>query len=168
MKRKRPATKRVRPPGAGKRGPIPGEGGGPRKMLTPDQLEQVERMAEIGCTRAEMANRLVIDEDTLAARIRDTPSVSQAVKRGDANLRTSLRRKQVQIALKDGHPAQATMLVWCGKTILGQSERTVVKIESEADALTKLRELYPELTDAEILSLAGIEAPPATPSPDVH
>lgn len=134
-----------RPPGAGKRGPIPGEGGAPKKLPTPEQIQQVGRIASIGGTHWEMAIVLGIDEDTFRARLKDTPELRAAVEQGLWQLRTSLRRKTIAIAMDDGHAAQATMLIWANKTVLGQTERLSVRVESEKDALAALQNLFPDV-----------------------
>jgi predicted DNA-binding protein (UPF0251 family) len=144
-----------RPEGAGARGPKPGEGGAPAVEFTAQQIEQIESMANIGCTQAEMAATLGISEDTLQRRLHDTSAVAEAVRRGDARLKRSLRRKKVEIALRDGHHAQAKMLIWCSKTILGESDRRIVKLETEKDALDTLRELFPDIPADDLALLAG-------------
>jgi len=149
--------RRKRPPGSGKRGPVKGDGGRPPIVLTTKQTSELQRLAEVGATRWEMAARLGIDENTLAARIRDTSSVDRALKAGEAALKVSLRRKQVMIALEDGHPSQSTMLVWLGKTTLGQSDRVSLKIETPEDAASRLKSLFPDLSEEDMAALSGEE-----------
>lgn len=143
--------------------------GPPKKLLTADQINQLERLAEAGATQHEMAALVGIDEDTLRRRTRDQPEVGQALLRAGALLRTSLRRKQIAIALSDKHPAQATMLVWLGKTLLGQTERINLKIETANDALARLREVWPDLDADEIMrELAVAQIGPGEGEDDVE
>jgi hypothetical protein len=107
-----------------------------------------------------MAALVGLDEDTLAKRLLDQPEVAAALARAGARMKASIRRKQVAIALDDKHPAQATMLIWCGKVILGQSERINLKIETPTDAFAKIREIWPELDETELKQLmAGPSEP---------
>ena len=78
--------------------------------------EAIERMAEIGCTDAEIAHITGIKPSTLKRRCR------QALDRGRAKLREGLRRKQVELALH----GNATMLIWLGKQYLEQKDRQEV------------------------------------------
>lgn len=125
--------------------------GRPRKYLGPAQIEDLEKLAQTGATRGEMAAFLEIDENTLARRLQDQPEVFAALARANARMRVSIRRKQLAIAMTDGHPAQATMLIWCGKVILGQSERITLKIQTTADAIARLKEAWPEIEEGDLV-----------------
>lgn len=130
--------------------------GRPRKLLDATQVDDLERLAETGATRSEMAAMLGMDEDTLCRRLKDQPEVFAALARAGARMRASIRRKQLAVALNDKHPAQAALLIWCGKVILGQSERINLKIETAQDALERLKMIWPELdSDDMIKQLAG-------------
>jgi hypothetical protein len=83
-----------------------------RRKIPIDQ-EQVERMAAIGCTDTEIATVLNISEAYLKRR------AAEALKRGRARLKRSLRRKQVQLAMKGSVP----MLIWLGKQYLDQKDK---------------------------------------------
>lgn len=155
LKKTTKKTKPPRPPGSGKRGPIKGQGGGPRIKFSKKDLERLERLAEAGATQAEMAADLGVDEDTIRRRIHDTPAVGARVKAGQTRMKLSLRRKQLRIALDDTHPKQATMLVWLGKVQLGQSEVRRIRIENEDAAVAKLRELFPDIPEETLRSLAS-------------
>lgn len=147
---------RKRPRGTGRRGPVPGAGGRRKIELTKDQLQQVQRLAEIGATHEEMATHLGVSLSTFHRRLSDeTSDVYERVRKGEAALRVALRRKQVAIALNDDHANQSTMLIWCGKVILGQSERMNVRIETADEAEAVLRKLFPELSDEHVQALTG-------------
>ncbi len=81
--------------------------------------EQIEKLASIGCTVEEMALVVGCSKDTLERRFMGN------IEKGRVSLKVSLRRKQVKLAL-DGNP---TMLVWLGKQLLNQKDRS--KTESE-------------------------------------
>jgi hypothetical protein len=98
-----------------------------------------------------MSAMLHVSEDTIERRLKDQPEVFAAMARANARMRTSLRRKQIAIALNDRHPAQATMLVWCGKVILGQTEKIQLRIDTTADALDKLRQVWPDIPEEQLL-----------------
>lgn len=71
----------------------------------------IQRMATIGCTEAEIMTVLNLTRNELNI-------FRPALDLGRAFLRTSLRHKQYQQALK----GNTTMLIWLGKQILGQRE----------------------------------------------
>ncbi len=87
----------------------------------PIDEKQVERMAAIGCTDTEIATVLNISESYLKRRAAD------ALKRGRARLKRSLRRKQVHLAMKGNVP----MLIWLGKQYLNQRDRQDVTQSGE-------------------------------------
>lgn len=69
-------------------------------------------MASVGCTWEEMETLTGLSRPTLENRY------LHVIEKGRAELRQSLRHKQVQLA-KAG---DKTMLIWLGKQLLGQSE----------------------------------------------
>lgn len=75
---------------------------------------QVRELAGIGCTTDEMARIFRCSTDTLERNYMD------AMEEGRANLKMSLRRKQVKLALEDGDKG---MLIWLGKQYLGQRDK---------------------------------------------
>ena len=84
--------------------------------------EQLYRIAKLGCTYDEMAAIMSIDKSQLVR----TPAYREVISRGQAEIKQSLRMKQLEKALKDG---DTTMLIWLGKVMLGQKD--VSKIEHE-------------------------------------
>lgn len=91
----------------------------------------VEAAASVGCTMKEIATIAGCSVATLENHFSDV------IERGRNNLNMSLRRKQVEIA-KAGN---VSMLIWLGKNLLGQSERTTVDIDVS------------KLTDSELESI---------------
>lgn len=75
--------------------------------------KQVEELAALGCTDAEIAVLARVSEATLKRRF------EPQLRTGRAQLRQSLRRAQVKRAL-DGSD---TMLIWLGKQYLEQRDK---------------------------------------------
>ena len=73
------------------------------------------KLAQIGCKNQEIADWFGIDENTL------TYNFSEDITKGRENLKQSLRRAQLKLALS----GNATMLIWLGKNMLGQSDMPV-------------------------------------------
>lgn len=95
-----------------------------RKSL---DLQLIERLARIGCTDREIALICGCGEATIQRRGRE------ALDRGRANLRKSLRRKQLELARKGNVP----MLIWLGKQYLDQRDRQDVNHSGEAITVTE-------------------------------
>lgn len=82
---------------------------------------QVETYAQLGCKETEIARLVSIDRDTLRYNF------AEELERGKANLKMSLRRKQVEVALT----GNVAMLIWLGKNILGQGDNGSAGEETE-------------------------------------
>ena len=80
-----------------------------RKVVPPDE---VYKLAALGCTIEEISEWFQINRETLKYNFSDY------ITKGRADLKHRLRRAQIQTAL-DGN---ATLLIWLGKNILGQSD----------------------------------------------
>ena len=85
-----------------------------------DPLE-VKKLASIGMKNSEIAEYLDIDDSSLNYNFK------QELLKGRHDLKCSLRRAQINLALS----GNATMLIFLGKNILGQSDNP---INSEANA----------------------------------
>jgi hypothetical protein len=130
-------------------------GGRPRVELDP---RQVEELARIGCTEADMAAVLGVSVNTIERRKRSSPEFRGVIEKGQASLRNSLRRLQVKKAL-DGN---VTMLIWLGKQLLGQSDRQGIE-HTGSDGLPPIRIITvegPDATNDEAASAFG--APPSS------
>lgn len=79
--------------------------------------EQITDLAAIGCTDEEIAQLADVSEFTLRRYFQPE------LKKGRANLRERLRRKQLKMALDDEN---VTMAIWLGKQYLGQRDRQEV------------------------------------------
>lgn len=105
----------------------------PKAKIDPDE---VLKLASIGCKVKEIADWFGVTDDTIINRF------SEQLHKGRANLKMSVRRWQLEAA-KNGN---ATMLVWLGKQMLGQTDTIEVSVQ---DA----REL-PDLSDEDVVRLA--------------
>jgi hypothetical protein len=88
-----------------------------KKVVPP---KDVERLAQMGCKDSEIAEWFGVDENTLRYNF------SVELLKGKLALSQSLRQAQIRLALS----GNATMLIWLGKNILGQSDNP---IDSEAN-----------------------------------
>jgi hypothetical protein len=88
-----------------------------KKVVPP---KDVERLAQMGCKDSEIAEWFGIDENTLRYNF------SVELLKGKLQLSQSLRQAQIRLAMS----GNATMLIWLGKNILGQSDNPV---DSEAN-----------------------------------
>ena len=102
-------------------------GGRPRLYI---DLRQVEELARIGCTDADMAAVLGVSVDTLQRRKRESEEFRGLIEKGHASLRNSLRRLQVKKALE----GNTTMLIWLGKQLQGQSDRESLQMGQDPDS----------------------------------
>lgn len=80
-----------------------------RRVVNPDE---VYKIAALGCTDREIAQWFSMNEDTLRYNFKDI------IANAREDLKQSLRRAQIKLALN----GNATMLIWLGKNILGQSD----------------------------------------------
>jgi hypothetical protein len=79
--------------------------------------EKITELASICCTNEEIAQICGFSEDTLMR------NYAELVKNGKAHTHANLRRRQFEI-LGTNTPQAATMAIWLGKQILGQSDKT--------------------------------------------
>lgn len=91
------------------------EGAG-RKHIELD-ARKIEKLAAIYCSDEEIAFVLGCSSRTLR-KLKKHKDYREAIARGRATGRTRLRRVQMQQALR----GNTTMLIWLGKSILGQKE----------------------------------------------
>ena len=78
--------------------------------------EELTKLAKTGASQAEIAQRLGIARPTLERRLR-VQKYRDAYEMGRGEMLTSLRAKQVQVALS----GNVQMLKWLGEQYLGQS-----------------------------------------------
>lgn len=81
----------------------------------PVNPKEVYQLAAIGCKDNEICDWIGIDGNTLRYNF------SVELLKGRENLKQSLRQAQIKLALG----GNATMLIWLGKNLLGQSDNPV-------------------------------------------
>jgi transcriptional regulator with XRE-family HTH domain len=86
--------------------------GRPRKQV---DEQQIESLARIGCTVAEIAAALGVSKDTLER------NYAAPIEKGREHAKISLRRMQ----FKSAEAGNVTMQIWLGKQLLGQKDHTV-------------------------------------------
>ena len=87
----------------------------------PETLKHVRRLGSLGCTQEECGFSLGVTRRTITNYMRDEDGLFfLAYKEGLVNMKESLRRAQLGKALKGDN----TMMVWLGKQILDQRDKT--------------------------------------------
>ena len=87
--------------------------------------EQVEKLSSYGCTNTEIASFFGCDRSLI------TKSYSQFLTKGRDKGKIRLRQMQWKAADK----GNVSMLIWLGKQILGQTEKSEVKWENPVDGV---------------------------------
>jgi len=82
----------------------------PRKVIDP---KLVQDLASIGCKTTDISRIVGVSVDTLDRRF------AEEIEKGRSNLRTSLRRWQLEAAKK----GNVAMLIWLGKQHLQQTDK---------------------------------------------
>jgi hypothetical protein len=105
----------------------------PRPNVRIDEA-QVEEMAAIGCTVAEIAGIVGCSPRTVERR------AAAPVARGRVRLNISLRRRQIEMAMS----GNASMLIWLGKQLLGQRDKADSIVREE---IVTIEEIAPKPSD---------------------
>lgn len=95
-------------------------GRGANQRVVP--VDEVYKLAALGCTLEEMSEWFEVNRETLKYNFIDT------INKGRAETKQRLRQAQIKLALE----GNATMLIWLGKNMLGQSETGNVSGNIEA------------------------------------
>jgi hypothetical protein len=90
--------------------------GRPRFEFTPKVLEQIEKLASVMCTLSEIGDIIGCSHDT----IQRNQEAKEAIKRGVANAKNTIRKTQFDIATKLN---SSIMAMWLGKVYLGQTDK---------------------------------------------
>jgi len=86
--------------------------------------EDVERLAGFGCTNIEIASWFGCDESHIRK------NYSEYLTKGREKGKIRLRQIQWKLAMGDEDtPPNATMLIWLGKNLLGQTDKTEIEWE---------------------------------------
>jgi hypothetical protein len=93
----------------------------PRKKIEID-FDEVERLCGLFCTAKEIANKFGISVDTLDRRLHEhyNCGFSEYFKKHNSEGKISLRANQLELSKKN-----ATMAIWLGKQMLGQSDEGI-------------------------------------------
>ena len=89
----------------------------------------VYALAAIGATQPEMAFVCGVTESVFKRRLRSDKALRHELERGRVETKVSLRRKQVDLALK----GNVTMLIWLGKQLLDQRDKRDVEDTTPPD-----------------------------------
>ena len=87
-------------------------------------LAQLERLCALQVTEAEIATFFNVSSRTIE-RCREDPAFAEAIERGRARGKLSLRRAQWRLVEKDN----AQMQIWLGKQILNQRDQISVETD---------------------------------------
>lgn len=110
-------------------------------------LDDVEDLASLGFTFAEMAGFFGVDVTTIEKHNAENPEFSGALKKGQSKMVKSLRRRQLERA----EEGSDTMLIWLGKQVLGQRDARHLDANLNVTRPTK------ELSEAELEAIAASE-----------
>jgi hypothetical protein len=105
--------------------------GRPRKILTTEQWNTAKELANMQCTRDEIASFLKMSEETLVLNIKERYGLdfSSWFKRYSGSGKASLRRRMYQMATHESRP-NPIMAIWLSKQYLD------MKDEQKIDLLT--------------------------------
>ena len=84
--------------------------------FTPQVLDQIEKLASLMCTLTEIGDIIGCSHDT----IQRNQEAKEAIKRGVANAKHTIRKTQFDIATKLN---SSIMAMWLGKVYLGQTDK---------------------------------------------
>jgi hypothetical protein len=90
-------------------------------------LEGITTLSALNCTKREVAAFFGVSESTVEHRFTSEPDLKAAWEKGCATGKLSLRRKQTELA----NAGNVTMLIWLGKQLLGQRDKTELSGEIE-------------------------------------
>ncbi len=90
--------------------------GRPKLKLNATGIAVIEALARVHCTEEEIAGCLRVTVETLHNDL-NKEIFSECIKKGTNDGRMSLRRSQFRLAQES-----ATMAIWLGKQLLGQSD----------------------------------------------
>lgn len=130
-KKKKPDTGR-NPDGTFKKGRNPqklqkkNKGGSPKGPRIKIDFDIVDNLCALHCTAAEIAAALDVGYNTLERRVKEETGegLGDYIKKRSEKGKVSLRRAQWKTALT----GNTTMLVWLGKQVLEQKDRTASEI----------------------------------------
>lgn len=118
--------------------------GRPQKILTEEALKVIESMASRMTPEGDIADVLGVSINTLKNE-NNKELFDNAIKKGFANAKQSLRREMFDLALK-GNP---TMQIFLAKNFLGMTDKSVVGVETEEENKKIVKEFLNWAKDTE-------------------
>src|SRR5271154_2907902 len=112
-------------------------------------LEEVENLSRLNCTMDELAAYFKVDVRTVQLRAQREPKFREAIERGQAMGRLSVRRQQIRLM----EQSNATMAIFLGKQLLGQRDRLEAEVTMKDGDMT-LEQLLAARLEVPILQLA--------------
>lgn len=91
-----------------------------RKRIELDE-KKLEQLCTVQCSDEEIAAHLGVTRKTIQRR-KAEPKFAEIIERGKAMGRGSLRSAQFKLAME----GNATMQIWLGKQLLGQTDKTEI------------------------------------------
>ena len=104
-------------------------GGRPK---VPMGLAEIENLSRLNCTMDEIAAYFQVDVRTVQLRAQKEPAFREAIERGHAVGRLSVRREQFRL-LEQGN---ATMAIWLGKQLLAQRDKVEAEVTTRDGNMT--------------------------------
>ena len=95
-------------------------------------LDALESLCRLNCTLDEIAAYFNVSIKTVERRYNEEPDFTNAVDRGKAHGRLSLRRKQLELVDK----GNASMAIWLGKQLLNQTDKTEIDQYNHNDQIS--------------------------------
>ncbi|MDA3815375.1 MAG: hypothetical protein PF549_03335 [Patescibacteria group bacterium] len=99
--------------------------GRPKKIVN---VELISELAGLNCSFDEISRIVGVSVRTLHR------SYGTAIKKGRDFVTTSLKRKQFELAIN----GNITMLIWLGKNILDQTDKTEIKGDGKLEIVRKV------------------------------
>ena len=98
--------------------------------------KELKKLCRLQCTLVEIADWFSCSEDTVERRVKEEydTTFAEFFKKHSARGKMSLRRKQMQMALK----GDRTLLIWLGKQYLGQKDRQSLEHSGEGGGSIKI------------------------------
>ena len=116
-------------------------------------LVELEKLCALQCTDEELAAWFNVTTRTIERR-RKKKAFAEVMARGKAKGRISVRRMQMKL-LENGN---ATMGVWLGKNILGQTDEVYHQFDNRfvSIVIPPIRMTPPEITDENTLDVKAL------------
>jgi len=95
-------------------------------------LDALEKLCRLNCTHEEIAAYFNVSAKTIQRRYQEEPDFAEAVDRGKAHGKLSLRRQQIKL-VEEGNP---TMAIWLGKQLLGQTDKQEIDQYNHGDTVS--------------------------------